>query len=535
MTQPTTPSAESLGAADQSAATTGTAATAPPNDIFESGPKPTFLHAAAALGLVAAGDLFFYGLEDVGWTAGLFAGLLMLSMVFLNPRLIKKPAGLILFFLLAGLPASFAESPTLLATALIVAGLAALALADREHLTAKFWFWAEAALLLLLQGFLRLPIDAAASAGNVHRLRLPTRTTEIIAIWAVPLGLSAVFMLLFASGNPVIAKWLEPLEWFQNLELNLPDEARVVFWAALLLVCWIFLRAAPFFVPSERVLGSQSSAAEGMANAATAEAKLFPTPSPAMVVRAMVLFNIVFAIQNGLDLEYLWGGAELPEGVTYASYVHSGTYPLIASALLAGAVVLLAFPSNATQKPSRWAYALMYVWIIQNVFLILSAMQRMALYVDAYALTYLRIAAVVWMGLVAVGLILIVLRIIFNRSGRWLINTNIMALIAVFYVSCFVDFARLIADYNVANCRELGGRGVPLDVKYLRKIGTSSLPALNKFLSVAPEKTEKLRFAKYSVSVLEKSLIKSQSDWRTWTFRGDRLMREIAANVPQSQ
>ncbi len=536
MTQPTTPSAQSLGTAGEGAAPSGSQTTAPPDEIFEAGPKPTLLHAAAALALVAVGDLFFYGPEDVGWTAGVFAGLLMLAMVFLNPRLIKRPAGLILFFLVAGLPASFAESPTLLATALFVAGLAALALADRAHLTAKFWFWAEAALLLLLQGFLRLPIDAAASVGSVHRLRLPTRTSEIIAIWALPLGLSAVFMLLFASGNPVIAKWLEPLEWFQNLELDLPDEARVVFWMALLLVSWIFLRASPFFVPSERVLGSQSPAADGTAtDAATTEFKLFPTPSPAMVVRAMVLFNIVFAIQNGLDLEYLWGGAELPEGVTFASYVHSGTYPLIASALLAGAVVLLAFPSNATQKPSRWAYALMYVWIIQNVFLILSAMQRMALYVDAYALTYLRIAAVVWMGLVATGLILIVLRIIFNKSGRWLINTNILALIAVFYVSCFVDFARHIADYNVANCRELGGRGVPLDVKYLRKIGTSSIPALNKFLSVAPEKTEKRRFARYSVSVLEKSLLKSQSDWRTWTFRGDRLMREIAADAPQSQ
>lgn len=526
MTQSTTSDAGNPGVGEANATTVSTGTEVLKADSFEMGPKPTVLHVAAALGLVAAGDVFFYGLEDFGWTAGLFAGLLLLATALLNPRVIRRRRGIVLFLLLAGLCASYAESPTLVATALFVSGLAALALADREHLTAKYWAWAEAALLLLLQGFLRLPVDAAAAPAFLKGVRLPRRMSEVFGIWAIPLALSAVFLMLFASGNPVIAKWFEPLEWLQNLDLQLPDEAHVVFWFALLLVCWMFLRASPFFVPSESVLAG---------DAPSDDVALFPTPSPAMIIRAMVLFNIVFAIQNGLDLEYLWGGGELPEGVTYATYVHSGTYPLIASALLAGGVVLLAFPSNVTQKPSRWAYGLMYVWILQNVFLIMSAMGRMALYVDAYALTYLRISALIWMGLVAVGLILIVLRIIFAKSGRWLVNTNILALIAVFYVSSFVDFARIIADYNVANCRELGGRGVPLDVKYLRRIGTSSLPAMKKFLAALPERTEKRRFTKYSISVLEKSLLKSQTDWRTWTFRGDRLMRDVRPIALQSQ
>ena len=48
---------------------------------------------------------------------------------------------------------------------------------------------------------------------------------------------------------------------------------------------------------------------------------------------------------------------------------------------------------------------LVYLWIAQNVMLFVSSMLRLDLYVEEYALTELRLAAGVWMGLVAVGLV----------------------------------------------------------------------------------------------------------------------------------
>ena len=164
MTQSTPPTSTAAPAGSAAQPSDG-AGVAQPDFIDEPTSKnpPSWRHVAAALGLIAAGDIFFYDRNLVGWTLGLFAGLLLLAMVLLNPRIVKARPGVTLFVLLVGLCASFAESPTLLATALFVAGLAALALADRQHLTAKYWAWAEAALLFLLQGLLRLPVDAAAA------------------------------------------------------------------------------------------------------------------------------------------------------------------------------------------------------------------------------------------------------------------------------------------------------------------------------------------------------------------------------------
>ena len=59
---------------------------------------------------------------------------------------------------------------------------------------------------------------------------------------------------------------------------------------------------------------------------------------------------------------------------------------------------------------------LVYLWVGQNVLLVASSILRLDLYVDIYMLTYCRIAAFIWMGLVALGLILIVARIVLNRS-----------------------------------------------------------------------------------------------------------------------
>src|SRR5665213_1578045 len=57
------------------------------------------------------------------------------------------------------------------------------------------------------------------------------------------------------------------------------------------------------------------------------------------MVRSLVLFNALFALQTVLDLTYLWGGANLPDGMSHAEYAHRGAYPLIVTALLAAGFV----------------------------------------------------------------------------------------------------------------------------------------------------------------------------------------------------
>jgi hypothetical protein len=106
--------------------------------------------------------------------------------------------------------------------------------------------------------------------------------------------------------------------------------------------------------------------------------------------------------------------------------------------------VLIAIqPGDSTQ--SKLLRPLVYLWIAQNVMLVLSSMLRLKLYVEIYLLTYWRVTAGIWMGLVAIGLVLIVIRIAQNRSHRWLIRMNLIARLATLYVCSLIDFDAMIA------------------------------------------------------------------------------------------
>ena len=78
-----------------------------------------------------------------------------------------------------------------------------------------------------------------------------------------------------------------------------------------------------------------------------------------------------------------------------------------------------------------------------------SSIFRLDLYVAACSLTYLRVAAFIWMVLVAAGLVLMLIQIQLKKPTSWLIAANAISLALVLYGCCFINAPRLIASYNV--------------------------------------------------------------------------------------
>ena len=202
--------------------------------------------------------------------------------------------------------------------------------------------------------------------------------------------------------------------------------------------------------------------------------------------RSLILFNALFALQSGLDLIYLWGGATLPDGMSHAEYAHRGAYPLIVTALLAAGFVLVAMRPGGPAEQSRLIRPLVLAWIGQNVLLVISSIFRLDLYVAAFSLTYLRLAAFIWMGLVAAGLLLILIQIMLRKPISWLVTANAATLALALYGCCFINAPRIIAAYNLAHSREAGGTGPWLDMSYLRSLGPQALPALEPRIAADP-------------------------------------------------
>ena len=166
----------------------------------------------------------------------------------------------------------------------------------------------------------------------------------------------------------------------------------------------------------------------------------------AAIRNSLIVFNLLFAVQTVMDLLYLWGGVRLPDGMSHADYAHRGAYPLILTALLAAAFVLAAMRRGGPAGQSSLIRRLVYLWIGQNVLLVISSILRLDLYVQVYSLTEMRIAAGIWMGLVAAGLVLILARIVLGRSNTWLVTMNLATLGITLYACAFLDFSAMIAS-----------------------------------------------------------------------------------------
>jgi hypothetical protein len=129
------------------------------------------------------------------------------------------------------------------------------------------------------------------------------------------------------------------------------------------------------------------------------------------------------------------------------------------------------------------------------------------------------------MVLVALGLLLIVARIVLNRPNDWLIRANLITLTATLYICALVNFPAIIADYNVNHSREAGGKGVWIDMNYLFSLGPQALPAIDRAIA--------LRGFDPTLVSRRSCLVEQQrreiASWRNWGFRNWRLQRTLDA------
>lgn len=409
----------------------------------------------------------------------------------------------------------------------------ALVLIDRPGLLAWLMFWTALTLAVLLprarfddawRWFQRLAFHGVVAgfgplidARRLLKLRRKTTrrpVTALIATLALPLAGGAVFLTLFHEANPVIS------DLMGDFRLPRVSVIRAAFWGGVVVTVWGVFRPRRLRKPLRLTdPGNQD---------------LLPGISVASVTLSLVVFNALFALQNGLDIAFLWSGARLPDGMTMAQYAHRGAYPLIVTALLAGLFVLVALRPGSSTGENRAIRRLVTFWVAQNVFLVASSILRTLDYIDAYSLTRMRIAALAWMGLVALGLVLIAWRLLRGKSAAWLINANALAAVAVLTVSSAVDYGAVAAAWNVRHAREVGGHGVELDLNYLGGAGSAALAPLIAFErhALAPQRLDQVRVLRRAIMA---DLIQQQSDWHSWTWRDARRLARAKSLLPASE
>ena len=468
----------------------------------------------AAILLAAAFDWLFPD-EPGGISIGAFALLWLLALILVRPAVRRaRMASAIALSLAALFCIALLYDPGPLAWLLFLCAVSIAALLPRTAGFDDAWRWAVRLGVHGLSGPFTPLIDLLRLMPVQPRgSRRPT-ARSLAALLALPLIGTAAFTILFANANPVIA------ELFSRLRLPLPGE--VVKWAIATLLVWPALRPHRLVT---RLGASIPEPAIGL-----------PGASLPSVLLALALFNILFAIENGLDIAFLWSGAPLPAGMTIPEYVHRGAYPLIATALLAGFLVLTMLRPGSATASHAWARRLVALWVGQNVFLVASSALRTIKYVELYDLTAWRIAALAWMALVAIGLMLICWRVWFGRSARWLINANAFAAALVLVPCCFIDLRATAAQWNVRHAREVGDTGSPIDLCYLHRMGAPALLPLIEFEQrpLPPELRHRVQFVRGQIL---DAMILRQSRWWSWTphdaMRLSRARMLLGPNAPR--
>ncbi|HEX4693091.1 DUF4173 domain-containing protein [Sphingomonas sp.] len=464
---------------------------------------------AAAAALVALGDWLFWDIDGVGSTLGVFAIAWTVATVLLTLGAWRRLGAMVAGAVALLIGAILFDDPGLLAVLLFGWALATVVLLPRVRFD-HVGRWALRILVFCFAGLIGPWADLIRIGRLARTANQGAKLRGWLPLLPLPLIGGAVFLTLFASANPLIG---DTLARIGLPSFDITTFFRVLFWGLLFTFVWATLRPRriqPTFAEAQSEVGLD-----------------LPGISTGSVTLALITFNALFALENLLDLAFLWTGAPLPKGVSLASYAHQGAYPLIATALLAGLFVLVALRPGSDTARVPLIRRLVIAWVAQNVFLVASSILRTVDYIQVYQLTELRIAALIWMALVAVGLVLIVWRMLAAKSGAWLINANALAAGFVLLICSAVDLGSVAATWNVRHAKEAGGQGQALDLCYLNQLNSSALVALVEMEqrpNLPPDFAQRLAWVRHHT--LQQTRIRLATGW---TWRNQRRMEQLAA------
>lgn len=266
-------------------------------------------------------------------------------------------------------------------------------------------------------------------------------------IIVIPILVTVLFLFVFTSANPVLARELSKLgEYFSSFGTllgNCLNIGRSIFWLGWLMLFAALIRPV---VSSEFI--------ESLLNLDSRLVSRDMTSRDDVNFRAASVtlwcVNLLFLAYNCLDAVYLYFKATLPEGITWTAYTHAGcgwlTFGLFLSSLTLGFI----FWNELNFHPrSHRLKQLAYIWIAQNAVLGVGTLRRIYMYIDYSGLTHLLLTGVYGSILVLAGLLIMAMKVHGNRSAIWLLRRYVAAFSTSLLILALTPHGWVCANFNV--------------------------------------------------------------------------------------
>ncbi|PYP16334.1 MAG: hypothetical protein DMD54_10465 [Gemmatimonadetes bacterium] len=320
-----------------------------------------------------------------------------------------------------------------------------------------------------------------------------------------------VFAALFASADQVFSNVLTNVFDF-NLQSVISHTFFMAFWGFLVAG---YLRWCMLGRPLQGL---------------TLDAK--PITSVVPLATALGLLNTLFLLFVVVQLRYFFGGAALVEqtsGLTYAEYARRGFFELMTASglmlpILLGADELVRKGAPPQIRVVRQLSGLLLAFL---AVIMVSALQRMRLYVAAFGLSEQRLYATAFMILLVGVFVWFVWTVLRGRRQRFVFGALMQGL-AVLAGLHLLNPNAFIVKSNLN--RPAAER--PFDAKYALTLGGDAVPPL---LTSLPQLNQQDRCV--VVHGLLKRWDKADVDWRTWNWsraRARSLVRDQASALRAS-
>lgn len=198
----------------------------------------------------------------------------------------------------------------------------------------------------------------------------------------------------------------------------------------------------------------------------------------AMVCAAIIPLLAVYLLFFVSQWDYYLAafGGRLPTGVDiYAFYARDGFFELCGVCAINAAVMAVANIFTKRRLPDRQSPAVRVVFAtlsVSTIILIATAFSKLALYIDQYGLTRLRIYAAWFIAVLFAAFLIMLIKQIRPRTNATL--CMIVAFALLFTCLTLVNIDGLIAGYNVSGY--LDGRLTQLDTGVIANCGDSATP-----------------------------------------------------------
>jgi hypothetical protein len=205
--------------------------------------------------------------------------------------------------------------------------------------------------------------------------------------WLAAVVTGGFFLILLTFGNAALAKYVGSVtDGLANLiHIRSEDMGRLVLWGAGILSLGGL--AAPRPAPAREGIMVETPA----------------KPSP-IAFATLIGANVAFLASNLTDTYWIGFMRSAPEGVSTTKYLYDGGYVLMLDAAIAGALLLKLFAADGEARGDRRANLAGRVLIAQCAWLGLGVAGRLALQMDKFGFTPVRLWGVVFLAWGFVGL-----------------------------------------------------------------------------------------------------------------------------------